>query len=48
VIGATWPAGSLQVAVNVEPPACVAVADNPTGGGGALFSTVICSEATAD
>jgi hypothetical protein len=36
------------VAVNVEPPVCVAVADNPTGGGGALFSTVISCEATVD
>ena len=48
MIGASWPAVSLQVAVKVEPPGCVAVADNPTGGGGALFSTVMFCEATVD
>jgi hypothetical protein len=35
------------VAVNVEPPAFVAVADNPTGGG-ASFSTVMTCEARVE
>ena len=48
MIGASWPAGSLQVAVNVEPPGGVAAADSPTGGGGALFSTVMFCEAIVD
>lgn len=46
-MGATWLDGSVQVAVNVELPAC-GVATSSVGGGGGLLSTVIRSESTVD